>query len=284
MKTVSLLYHPKLPQAQALARELAQRLGEMDIHPWLSSAWDEDEVKAQLPGTHAVVTLGGDGTVLRAARLAAPWGLPLVGVNFGRLGFLAEVTPEEALERVPFLLAGGGILEDRTMLQAAIVPAAPAGLGSGSGEAGEEEPLHALNDVVVARGRPGRPIYVQASIDGQLLTTYRADAVIVATATGSTGYALAAGGPILNPTAREMVLAPVSAHLALSNALVLSPDAIVQLTIQTDHQAVLSLDGQRDLELEDGDRVEVRRSPYVARFLRANPSQDFYRTLMQRLR
>lgn len=151
---------------------------------------------------------------------------------------------------------------------------------SGAGGSG---PFDALNDVVVSRGSSSRLIYVEAKVDNEPLTTYKADGVIVATATGSTGYSLSAGGPILHPEAKEMLLTPVLAHLTLATPLVLPPWAAVELKIDTGHQATASIDGQIDLVLLSGDSVTVQRSPHVTRFLRAQPLNYFYSTLTQRL-
>jgi NAD+ kinase len=150
-------------------------------------------------------------------------------------------------------------------------------------EVAGKEPFHALNDVVLGRGAISRVIYVETTIDGAPLNTYKADGVILATATGSTGYSLAAGGPILYPQSREIILNPISPHLTFANAVVLPPTAIVELKVRTDHQAMLSIDGQIDLALESGDSVKVKLSPHVARFLRVQPLTFFYSILMERL-
>jgi NAD+ kinase len=146
-----------------------------------------------------------------------------------------------------------------------------------------KKPYYALNDILIGRGAVSRVIYVETTIDGVPLTTHKADGVIIATATGSTGYSMAAGGPILYPQAREIILNPISPHLTFANAVVLPPTAIVELKVRTDHQAMLSIDGQINLALESGDIIRVSISPHVARFLRAQPPTFFYSTLMERL-
>jgi NAD+ kinase len=268
MKRVGILYHPKIAAAGALAEELADFLPSLDASVWLCSAWDEEGAKAQVEGTELIVSVGGDGTILRAARAVAPQSIPIVGINLGRLGFMTELSAEEARDRLPALLAGEGWVDERAMLQA---------------EVAGKEPFHALNDVVLGRGAISRVIYVETTIDGAPLNTYKADGVILATATGSTGYSLAAGGPILYPQSREIILNPISPHLTFANAVVLPPTAIVELKVRTDHQAMLSIDGQIDLALESGDSVKVKLSPHVARFLRVQPLTFFYSILMERL-
>jgi NAD+ kinase len=126
-------------------------------------------------------------------------------------------------------------------------------------------------------------VHLEVSIDDTILTTYRADAVIVATATGSTGYSISAGGPILHPQSRDMLLNPVATHLGLGSALVLAPDSVVEVALRSNYKAVLSVDGRVDLDLEPGEIVEVKRSPYIARFLRAHPPNHFYSVLTERL-
>jgi NAD+ kinase len=269
MKKIGILFHPKIPAAEALAYDLAKRLAHFEASAWLCSAWDEGGAKEKAPGTELILSIGGDGTMLRAARVAAPLSIPILGINLGHLGFMIELTAEEVWDKMPHLLAGGGWLDERAMLEARL----PSQEGS----------FQALNDVVVARGARARVIRVQAAIDGEPLAVYKCDGVIVATATGSTGYSLAAGGPILHPRAKELLLTPISAHLSLAAPLVFSPETLLALEVRTEEQALLSIDGQTEVQLNDGDVVEVRRSPYVTRLLRTQPPAFFYRTLTERL-
>ena len=159
------------------------------------------------------------------------------------------------------------------MLQAVVV----------AGQGGQPQTFHALNDVVVARGASPRLVQIGAQLNETPLTTYYADAVIVATATGSTGYALAAGGPILHATSQDLLLVPVAPHVSLGAALVLPPDTVVTLTVRTAVPAVVSVDGLREVPVAPGDVVRVQRSAYSARFLRARDPKHFYATLIQRL-
>jgi NAD+ kinase len=144
--------------------------------------------------------------------------------------------------------------------------------------------LHAVNDMVVARGAIVRVIKVEASINGQPITTYKADGVIVATATGSTGYSLAAGGPILYPQSRDLLLVPIIPHLSPAYAVVLPSTAVIQLRVTAVHQATLSIDGHINLPLSDGDMITIKHSPNAARFLRIHPETSFYSSLEQKLK
>ena len=207
--------------------------------------------------------------MLWAARAVVPHAVPIFGVNMGRLGFLAEIGPKELMDKLPRILAGEGRVEERAMLQVQIPVWG--------------QTFQALNDVVVGRSLAGRPVYLDVSVDGRRLAVYRSDAVIVATATGSTGYSLSAGGPILHPESKDLVLTPVAPHLVPARSLVLPGDAVVDLVLSTEEGATVSVDGQVNRSLESGDSVSVCRSPHVARFLRLSESSDHYRILAERM-
>lgn len=274
MNKVGILYHPKVKAAHTKANKLRKFLDSSGISAWLCSAWEWEKARAQLNNTDLILSVGGDGTMLRAAQVAAPSAIPLVGINLGRLGFMTELSADEALEKLPSLLAGKGWIDERVMLEAELAAA-------------EQEPpriFHALNDVVVARGSIARVVYIEADIDGQHLTTYKADGVIVATATGSTGYSLAAGGPILYPQSKDFLLIPIMPHLSPAYAMVLPPTTVVKLHITSVHQAALNIDGHINLPLSDGDIITVKHSPNTIRFLRIRPETSFYSSLEQKLK
>ncbi|MBI2165114.1 MAG: NAD(+)/NADH kinase, partial [Chloroflexi bacterium] len=209
-----------------------------------------------------------------------PPGVPILGVNLGRVGFMTEVRAEEALAKLDFYLKGSPRVEERTMLHAVV-----SSRGGGGGEVGarQEESIHGLNDVVVGREAVARLTSVAARVDGVQLTTYRADGVIVSTATGSTGYLVSVGGPIVHPELPVLLLRPIAPHLGLDIPLVLAADSSVELTVGQGYRALASVDGFMDRSLAEGDSVTVRRSPYKARFLRANPASHFYTVLTRRL-
>ena len=268
-RKVGVYYHAR-PAPAEFAAALTEQLAGAVEHVWSCAAHDESEAE-QLPGTDLIICVGGDGTVLRAARLAAPHGVPLLGVNMGRLGFLTELVPAEVSDRLVEILSDGGRIEERSMLVARV---------QGTAYDGE---YHALNDVVIGRRSIGRAVYVEVDVDGERFTAYSADAVVVASATGSTGYNLSAGGPILHPESREIVLTPVAPHLSMSRSVVLPADAEIALVSRT-NQASLSIDGQEDIDLVEGARIAVRRGPHVARFLRLSPPQHFYAVVGKHLR
>jgi len=268
-----LLHHPKIPQSQELAREVAAFLAERGCRTWIGSSWDQDAVKDRLSEQDILVTLGGDGTILRAARIAAPGGKPIIGINLGRVGFLAELSPDEWQEGLAKLLVGDYWLERRMMLRSE----------HWQGNRLQSTNL-ALNEVVVARGRLARVVRIGAHADGAELSEYLADGLIAATPTGSTAYAFAAGGPIMPPTLRNILLVPIAPMSGLARPVVLSEGAEVWLTVDTDHEAILSVDGQWEESLASGDRVCVQTSHHAALFARVRPQAYFYESLSQRLR
>ncbi len=273
MKRVGILYHPMIEAAYTLAKEIREFLSSKGVSAWLCSAWEGEQARAQVAGTDLILSIGGDGTILRAAQAVVPGLTPITGINLGKLGFMTELSADEALDKLSALLEGEGWIDERAMLEAEL-------------SATDKKPriFYALNDVVVARGAIARMVNVEASIDGEPLTTYRADGVILATATGSTGYSLAAGGPILNPRTKEFLLLPILPHLSLAYTLVLPVTAVVTLRITTAHQATLSIDGHINLPLTSGAIITVKRSSNIGRFLRIHPETSFYSSLEQRLK
>lgn len=266
MKRVGILYHPLRDKARSLVENLEQFLSSRGISSWRCSAWDEDKAKAKVAGTDLILCIGGDGTVLHSARIVTPLSVPILGINLGKLGFITEIDGNEVLPDLSRVLEGKGWIEERAMLEAQV----------------EDKTFDALNDIVL-HSVAVHLVNIKAEIDGTTLTTYRADGVIVATATGSTSYALASGGPILHPQSREIVLQPISCHLGLSHALVLPPDSTVDLRIARREKVILSIDGQVELPLSDGQRVRVKLSPHTARFLRIHEPTYFYSSLWQKL-
>lgn len=265
-----LLSHPRLGASIPLANEMASQLREWGIRAEIATS--AEAFSEQGNGFDMVVALGGDGWMLHTARLTAAAGVPVLGVNLGRLGFLAEVQPDEwrgVFERVR---DGDYWIEQRTMLHADLWR-------------GDQHRLafEVLNEVVVSRGAVVRPVRLETYIDGGLLTTYVADGLIIATPTGSTAYALAAGGPILPPELKNILLIPVGPHLSMDRAIVLARGSSVTVVARTEHQAVISGDGAIEEPMQDGDRVVVEASPHAARFVRVQEPSYFYRTLMARM-
>jgi NAD+ kinase len=270
VKRVGILYHPKTEKAKAFSQELEKFLKARGISFWTCSAWEEEKAKPQIADSELMLSIGGDGTILRTVRAVIPHAVPVVGINLGNLGFMTELKADEAFEKLPRLLDGDGWIEQRTMLEAELLS--------------QGKVFNAMNDVFVGRRSSARLVQIETKVGGEVLAVYRADGVIIATATGSTGYSLAAGGPILYPQAREIIFKPVCPHLALDRAVILPAEAEIQIMVTTTHEAMLSVDGQVEMPLRSGDEVKVKGSPHVARFLRIRPKAYFYSYLESRLK
>lgn len=274
MNRLALLYHPHKEIARELAEQWrAEIVARGAPEPMVANAWDESDLESVSQRVDLILTLGGDGTLLRAARVGASCAVPVIGVKLGTVGFLSGLRPEGFLASLPRLLNGEYWIEERMMIQARWL--------RDENEIGVYE---AINDVVVSRGKLARVIRVEAAIEGEVLQLFAADGAIISTATGSTAYSLAAGGPILAPTVRTMLLTLISPYLSPIHSLVLPEGASVSLRVHSQNNPILTVDGQTDHELQDGDVIETKASPNFARFARLETRGYFYRTLVNRLR
>lgn len=272
IRAVGIIYNHRIAEAVALSQQLQSLLTEMGCSVWPVMARDLDRPGLEHPPLDLIITLGGDGTILRAARLAAPHDALVLGVNMGQLGFLAETGPSDVVGLIPAIINDGSWTEERMMLRAII---RHAGVASA--------PIDGLNDVVVTRGERPRAIRVTVSIDRHQIQTYVADGVIVSTPTGSTAYALAMDGPVVHPELRTLQITPLAPHLTVVRSMVVPGRAVVDLTFHSSNAGVVSVDGQIDVPVADGDSIEVTASPYVARFVRMQARDYFYQTLVNRL-
>jgi NAD+ kinase len=276
IRTVGLVVKRDRPRAVRLAQRMITWLKRrrvtvlLDAEARLTGApsRSKDELARE---ADLIVVLGGDGTLLSIAR-RTPADVPILGVNLGQLGFLTEITEAEALPMLARVLAGRYELERRMTLAAVL-------------RRGERAPRHfrALNDVVVTNGARARIIEFAVAVDGLPLTTYRADGVIVATPTGSTGYSLSVGGPIVEPTLQVLLLSPISPHTVSNRPVVLRPNAVVRLSVgPREPDAILTIDGQEGTPLAGGDVIDVRqgRSPVS---LVHSPDRTHYDVLRSKL-
>jgi NAD+ kinase len=264
-------FHPKVTESEALSKGIVRHLRVLG-HEAESVSIADEASRAKVAEQDMIAVIGGDGTMLRGGSMAAPCGVPVLGINLGRLGFLAEVQPDEWKGVLARILVGDYWIEERMMLRA-------------EHHRGDEHlgTFDVLNEVVVSRGALARPIRLRAEIDGDELTTYMADGLIVSTATGSTAYALAVGGPILPPELKNILIVPIAPHLSIERAIVLSDGVTLEILVRTEHQAILSADGQVEVPLQDGDHVVVRVSPFLTRFARVQDPVYFYRNLTSRM-
>jgi len=260
--------YPRMPEAFTVAEAMSAYLKEKGIDAPFGSLYDEDlRRRVRDHEFDLLIIAGGDGSVLRAGHLCAPIGLPILGVNLGRLGFLIQVDRDEWSEYFEKLFMGEAWVENRMMLHAEHFRA-----GDSLGQ------WNALNEVVVGRGGVLRPVRLSASVDGRHLTSYVTDGLIASTATGSTAYALAAGGPILPPELRNILLVPIAPHLSVDRAVVLSEGSAVSILVKGDN-AVLSIDGQPSITLMEDDHVDIRAAEVTAQFIRFGDPGYFYRNL-----
>ncbi len=266
---IGICYHGLNPEAGDLARAIAGRIGsghtvtaanqvELDVNPEVLSPSD------------LVITIGGDGTILRGVHVAAPRGVPVLGVNMGRVGFMSDIDSGNALDSIDWYLNGNARVEEREMVRAEVV-------GSG------QPPLDALNDIAIARGQLLRVIDVSTMVDGVHFATFRGDGVVVATATGSTGYALSLGGPVMDPMSRDYLVKPIATHMSQFGGVVIKSTSTLEFTVVARTPATLNADGFMDVELVSGQTVRVSHSPHRARFLRSQPPSAFWGSLSMRL-
>jgi NAD+ kinase len=229
--------------------------------------------RADLPGqVDVIVVLGGDGTLLSVARAVGDLGVPILGVNLGGLGFLTATTLEEMMPALEAFLDGQMVVEERMMLGARV---------RRSGASDRE--FFALNDVVIMKSAMSRIIDLSVSVDGQLATAYRADGLIISTPTGSTAYSLSAGGPILFPTMDALVLTPIASHTLTNRPIVLPGTQRIQVTLLTNQEVMLTLDGQVGFGLRERDSVEVAQAASRIRLVRF-PHKHFFSVLRTKLK
>ena len=271
MKRIGFALNPYSQRAPAMLERGRAWCGANGVEAWDAHGDAYDDIGAHLDSTDLVCVLGGDGTFLRTARAIGGRGVPALGVNLGRVGFLAKVESDDLERALDQVKAGDYSLEDRFRISARVVRAD-----------GSVEEHACLNEVVVARGTRVRMIQLEVEVSASHMATYVADAVVVATPTGSTAYSFSAGGSILDPRLRNMIITPVAAYLSPLHSVVAGEDHEVHLTLRDAHDgALISIDGQQDLPMAIGDRVEVRALPEPLRMIEpagATPFYDLLRT------
>ncbi len=218
-----------------------------------------------------VICFGGDGTLIRAAHLCSEKGTPILGVYFGRFGFVTQCEKDELVAALAMVVEKRPTYESRMMIQTDLIR-----------EDKVIVSVHALNETVLQRAATDRMMIFRVAIDGQQITSYPADGVLVATPTGSTAYNLSAGGPIVDPNLEAMILTAIAPHTLSARPLVLQPSSTIELSVQTSGDAVLSVDGQTRVHLLSGDKVRVSRSTRITR-LYSVAKNDFLEKLSHRL-
>jgi len=266
---IGIVHNGELAEAEELAKSLTAEYS-AGRKWWLATPGDLPEREAQLAESDLIITIGGDGTILRGAHAATGRDIPVLGVNMGRVGFMSDVEAKDAVSDVGWYLDGNARIERRFMLTATV-----------SGD--DSEPVLALNDITVARGAVLRVIEVSTVVDGVHLATYRGDGVVVSTATGSTGYSLSLGGPVMDPTSQDFLVKPIATHMSQFGGAILQASSTVELTVQAYEDATLNADGFIDRTLQAGQTVTITQAGNYASFLRRKPAADFWGDLSRRL-
>jgi NAD+ kinase len=280
VRTVLVLTHPARPEAVEASTAVLGLIAAAGLRPLLLTAEaavipgaegvervGDDQARAALPDVELVLVLGGDGTVLRAAELVHGTDVPLLGVNLGHVGFLAETEPDELASTVARVVDRSYVVEERMTLRADLVL-------DGRVTASE----WALNEVSIEKGSRQRLLEVVVEVDGRPVSTFGCDGVVVATPTGSTAYAFSAGGPVVWPSVEALVMAPISAHALFARPLVVSPSSVLAVEVLTRNTSdgIMWCDGRRSLAMPPGARIEVTRGERPVRLARvsAGPFTD----------
>lgn len=280
MRLVALVIHTEKPLAVLSGRSIiawleqrsfrvvltpagAAKLDRPDLTVPEGEAWGEAEL---------LIVLGGDGTLIRAVNMVAPYGVPVMGINTGRLGFLTAIENGEVLQHLEEILEGRSVIEERMMLTAQVERDGQVLMAAA-----------ALNDAVISKGPRARMVHLGVSVGETAVARYPADGVIVATPTGSTAYSLSAGGPIVEPTVDCLLITPICPHTISSRSIIVGGAERVTVTVvESPSEVGLSADGSDPFPLQQGDRVHISRAAYTARLVRRE-SYRFYDVLRQKL-
>lgn len=247
-----------------VTRDIAEQIGK----PGIAAECDE------VAGTDLLVVLGGDGTLLMWSRIAVPKGTPIMGINYGRYGFITEIDPEEATQSLERILSGDYCISERVVLKATLLRD---GIVVGT--------YYGLNDVVVSKGPMARMLALHTYVDGKFIVTHFADGIIVSSPTGSTAYSLSAGGPVVHPDVSVLIVTPICPHTLNARPLVVPDDETVCIIGECgngERDSMLTIDGQLGEHLACNDKVEVSKADFAAKLVLLDP-QSFYEKLQTRL-
>ncbi len=271
---IGFAYNPTSEAAVELRERAAGWVEMQGLTHWAAPAADIEALHRQLPGSDVLIVLGGDGTFLRAVRAVAEVDVPILGINLGKVGFLSKAEAGELDDVLAKIVEGRFTIDERMALEGRILR---------GGTVPDAEPLLALNDVVIARGSLARVVRLDTSIDSSHLASFVADGLVVASPTGSTGYSFSAGGPILGPTARNLVVTPIAGYLTTIRSVVVGPEAVVRCRVVDAHEALVSVDGREDIPLAVGDVVEVRAIERPVRLVEPEGSLPFWDLFRQKV-
>jgi NAD+ kinase len=271
---IGFAYNPTSEAAVELSARASGWCQVRGIGEWQAQAGDLDRLREELRTTDVLVVLGGDGTFLRAARAVAEVDVPLLGVNLGKVGFLSKAEAGDLETVLSQIVADDFSIDERMVIEGRILR---------GGRIGQDERHIALNDIVIARGALARVCRLDVSIDGSHLATFIADGLVVASPTGSTGYSFSAGGPILDPVSRNLVVTPIAAYLSAIRSVVVSPRQVVRCQVVDAYEALVSVDGREDLPISVGDVVEVHALEQPIRLVEPKGAQPFWDLLRHKV-
>ena len=271
---IGFAYNPTIEAAVELSARAVGWCQIRGVDHWQAQSGDLPALLSQLPTTDALVVLGGDGTFLRAVRALAEVDVPILGINLGKVGFLSKAEAGELEDVLGKIVDGRYGIAERMALEGRITR---------GGELLTTDLHFALNDVVIARGALARVCRLDVSIDDSHLATFIADGLVVSSPTGSTGYSFSAGGPILDPISRNLIVTPIAAYLSAIRSVVVSPSQTVYCKVVDAHEALVSVDGRDDIPIAVGDVVEVRAFDRPIRLVEPEGSQPFWDLLRRKV-
>ena len=281
VRRIGFAYNPTIEATVELAARASGWCRRRGIDEWRAQAGDSEALAAELPTTDALVVLGGDGTFLRAARAVAEVDVPLLCINLGKVGFLSKAEAGDMEAVLASIAAGEYAIEERMALEGHVLRGGRSGAAQPA--AAPPERLVALNDIVVARGSLARVCRLDVAIDDTHLATFVSDGLVVSSPTGSTGYSFSAGGPILDPSSRNLVVTPIAAYLSAIRSVVVGPEQVVRCTVVDAYEALVSIDGREDLPLAKGDVVEVRAMARPIRLVNPKGARPFWDLLREKV-
>jgi NAD+ kinase len=274
VERIGFAYNPTIEAAVELSARAAGWCQTRGVGEWQAPSGDMEALVRELSTTDALVVLGGDGTFLRAVRAVAEVDVPIIGINLGKVGFLSKGEAGELDAVLDKIVGGRFTIDERMAIEGRILR--------------DGRPIHdirhfALNDIVIARGALARVCRLDVAIDDTHLATFIADGLVVSSPTGSTGYSFSAGGPILDPVSRNLVVTPIAAYLSAIRSVVVSPEQVIRCTVVDAVEALVSVDGREDLEVKVGDVVEVSAVERPIRLIAPEGAQPFWDLLRHKV-
>jgi NAD+ kinase len=266
-------YNPTNEAALELRERATGWCAVRGVDAWALAAGEHARIVDELPTTDVLIVLGGDGTFLRAARAVCDVDVPILGVNCGKVGFLSKAESEDTESVLQLLLDGDYTLEPRMRLEATVLP---------GGRAAGARSYPALNEAAVVRGSQARVVKLDVTIGPSHMATYVADGLVVGSPTGSTGYSFSAGGPILDPTSRNLVVSPIAAYLSAIRSVVVGPQHAVTVRVLEAFDCLVSIDGQVEVRLHVGDEVRVAAHERPIRFVEPRGALPFWELLRRK--